>query len=113
MEYIGKLMALNPEDRPHYVMGIIGAVYFGCIFPSFSYLLSRIIFLLLQIQGADEEHLPIYQREVRRLALLLFLVSVGSLVFTTLRWVCFEYITQRIGYTAKTQAFRKLISLPY
>lgn len=113
MEYIWRLMKLNPEDRPHYIMGIIGAIYFGCIFPSFSFLLSRIIFVLLEIEGSDEKHLPIYQKQVRRLALLLLLISIGSLVFTTMRWVCFEYITQRIGYTAKTNAFKKLISLPY
>lgn len=61
MKYIWELMKLNKELWVLYVLGIMGAIYFGCIFPSFSYLISRIIMIMQNISIADEQTLPVYQ----------------------------------------------------
>lgn len=84
-------MKFNKDKWFLYLLGIIGAVYFGCIFPVFSFLISKIIFILQNIALQDPITLPEYQRQAHLLASLLFLVSFGSLIFTTMRWVIFEY----------------------
>jgi hypothetical protein len=98
-------MQLNRDKMYLYVLGIIGAIYFGCIFPAFSYLISRIILILQSIANADSSTLPMYQEEAQKLSIILFLVSFGSLIFTTLRWVCFEYLNEQIGFKVKLRAF--------
>lgn len=113
MSYFTKLMSLNGDKWYLYLLGIVGAVYFGSIFPIFSYLISKIIFLLQNIATANEETLPGYQYKAHLLAALLFLISFGSLVFTTMRWVIFEYFNEKIGYIVKLSAFRKLIHRNY
>lgn len=106
-------MRLNKEKWAMYVLGIIGAIYFGCIFPAFSYLIAKIILILQNIAAADESSLPGYQSEAHTLATVLFIISFGSLVFTTLRWVCFEYLNEQIGYKVKLRAFGELVNQPY
>lgn len=113
MGYIMKLIKLNKDKWYLYILGVIGAIYFGCIFPVFSYLISRIIFILQNIALADPKTLPGYQDQAHRLAALLFFISFGSLIFTTMRWIIFEYFNEKIGYAAKSTGFRKLIHKNY
>lgn len=108
-----KLIKFNKHKWYLYVLGVIGAVYFGCIFPVFSYLISRIIFILQNIAMADPNTLPGYQDQAHALATLLFVISFGSLIFTTMRWIIFEYFNEKIGYIVKSTAFKKLVHKNY
>ncbi len=47
------LMGMNKDKWYLYVLGFLGAIYFGCIFPLFSYLISRIIYILQSIASAN------------------------------------------------------------
>lgn len=53
MNYFISLMAMNKDKWYLYVLGFLGAIYFGCIFPLFSYLISRIIYILQSIANAN------------------------------------------------------------
>lgn len=113
MKYFVKLMSLNKGKGFLYLLGILGAVYFGCIFPVFSYLISQIITILQSISTADADTLPVYQEQAYWLSTILFFISFGSLIFTTMRWVIFEYFNENIGYLVKSKAFKKLIHRSY
>lgn len=53
MRYFMSLMDMNKDKWYLYVLGFLGAIYFGCIFPLFSYLISRIIYILQSIANAN------------------------------------------------------------
>ena len=87
-----------------YVIGFIGSAYFGCIFPAFSYFLSQIIVILSKVSETGE---PEYQKEVNRLSFLLLIVSLGALILTSVKGVCFTILNERIGVKVKEKAFKK------
>ena len=101
---------MNSEHWYLYLIGFIGSVYFGCIFPAFSYLISQIITLLSKITTADEHDLPIYQQKTQMFSLILLLISVGALLFTLAKGICFAYLNERMGYLLKDSAFKKSIT---
>lgn len=82
-------MKLNENRWFLFLLGILGAVYFGSIFPIFSYLITRIIFLLNNLANPNSENLLANSREANALSVSLFIISFGSLIFTTMRWVIF------------------------
>lgn len=106
-------MKLNGNRWFLFVLGILGSVYFGSIFPLFSYLITRIIFLLNSLASSNSENLSANSKEAYDLSVLLFVISFGSLIFTTMRWVIFEYFNEKVGYLAKLNAFTRLIGRKY
>lgn len=47
MRYITKLMGMNKKIWYLHLIGIVGSIFIGAIFPTFAYLLSTIIVTLL------------------------------------------------------------------
>lgn len=94
MRYIGKLMKFNKKLWFLYLIGIIGSIFIGAIFPTFAYLLSNIIVTLSGVKyEEDPARLAEYQEEVKALSLSLFMISIGSLLIVALRGVGFTHLT--------------------
>ena len=65
MSYIKRLMGFNSKYWYLYLIGIVGSLFIGAIFPTYAYLLSNIIVTLSGVKYAtDEEELAQYQEEV-------------------------------------------------
>lgn len=95
MGYISRLMGFNKKLWYLHLIGIVGSIFIGAIFPTFAYLLSNIIVTLLGLaynRNGSPEFIR-YQSEVAALSLSLFLISLGSLVIVILRGVSFTYLT--------------------
>ena len=106
-------MGFNSKYWYLYLIGIVGSVFIGAIFPTYAYLLSNIIVTLSGVKYAtDEEELARYQEEVSALSLSLFMISVGSLLIVALRGVSFTHLTETLGYYLKRKSFRTAINKP-
>lgn len=94
MGYIWRLMKFNRKYWYLYLIGIIGSLFIGAIFPTYAYLLSNIIVTLSGVKYAkDDQELSRYQEEVSALSLSLFMISIGSLLIVALRGVSFTHLT--------------------
>ena len=113
MSYIARLMKFNHKYWYLYLIGIIGSLFIGAIFPTYAYLLSNIIVTLSGVKYAkDEAELAKYQEEVSALSLSLFMISVGSLLIVALRGVSFTHLTQSLGHYIKKKSFKTAINKP-
>lgn len=93
------------------LIGIIGSIFIGAIFPTFAYLLSNIIVTLSGIKYSNNtEELEQYQKDVQALSLSLFLISLGSLLIVSLRGVSFTHLTESLGFYLKKKAFETSIN---
>ena len=61
MSYIWRLMKHNKSHWYLYIIGILGALYIGSIFPVFAFILSRIIVTLSGIERVTDAELPAFQ----------------------------------------------------
>ena len=110
MSYICRLMRSNSKFWYLYLIGIVGSIFIGAIFPTFAYLLSNIIVTLTGVRYAkDTRELEGYQEEVKALSLSLFMISIGSLLIVALRGISFTHLTETLGFSLKKKAFKTSI----
>lgn len=106
-------MKFNSKLWYLYLIGIVGSIFIGAIFPTFAYLLSNIIVTLSGVKySKNAEELAGYQEDVKALSLSLFMISVGSLLIVALRGVSFTHLTETLGFYLKKKAFKLSINKP-
>lgn len=79
--YFWRLLEINKKYKKHYIIGILGAMLLGAIFPSFSVILSSLVNLSVEVESAtDPAERESLANHARFISIFLFVLAFLNLV---------------------------------
>lgn len=102
---------MNSKYLPLLLLGLLAAMYIGCIFPLFSYYIAQIVVLLSNIRYSPQDQQPAFIDQSQQLAIKLLIISVAGYFICYLRGVCMKTVEQRLIQTLKHKLFDKLLRM--
>jgi ABC-type multidrug transport system fused ATPase/permease subunit len=86
------------------VIGVLGALVSGCVWPFFNYIFSAILPLMLHPIESEEE--------INRYCLYMLLIAIASGLLTIVYSFAFGMASERLMFRVRIDLFNKLLRLP-
>lgn len=109
--YMSHMFKVNKSILPLLIIGTLCSMYVGCIFPLFSYYLSKLIVLLSNIKYRPESERAGYIHQTQLYSLYMLLISIGGYFAVALRGVFFNIWTTKLVSKLKKQLYEKLLKM--
>lgn len=102
-----RMLGYTLPDIHLFVLGIIGAIGNGVIFPIFSIYLASMIGVLIEMQIGKGD-----QSESNRIALIFFGLAIANFFAISIQNTLFAVIADRLTEKIRIQVFNKMIRMP-
>jgi ATP-binding cassette subfamily B (MDR/TAP) protein 1 len=104
-----RLFKYNRSDVWLFIMGSIGALLNGAIYPVFSLFLARMIEILTYLQiGFGKYNI----NDANLQALIFLIIGIASFIFSVMQTYAFTIIGDRLTKKIRVECYRKMLKMP-